>query len=911
MSNYKLAVEVVSANSLSDNLDRLNPCVELRFAGQSFTTSVKKKVRCPVWNESFHFSVVDRNYLFSHALEAYVYNVTDDSRYFLGKVRISGTTIVADSSDEVVKDYQLKGGIFQRSKGVLLLKVIAKNEPPVENLDALSGVNNLLSAVRTLTQDVLKSLHPKDAKLKEIEPSFEHGRIVEHMPFIFVRVLRARGLPDVDASGGLDPYVEVKLGDFRGTTNYLRKEQNPEWNTTFAFSKLKMDRNQLTRIYIIVNDKDMVEDEFVGMVFVDIIDIPKRSPFDKPLLPKWYNLVDKRGRRTEGELMLAIWSGSQTDEAFSDARNSDSFDVDIPTLSHISPKLYNSPNLWYIRIKIVEFKCIALSGGAKIVGVNAVVELGNQCLKTRKVMKPLANHVWNEQLMLVVAEPFEDDELRISIEAHFDSNKVKVIGQSHLSLGTFRRRVDHPPEPHWLDLDLPTDDDNGEDEFNVSSCRILICNHLEGANYIDDTIPAADQLSDSPVVGLLEVGILGADNLEPTRRRDGRSTLHPFCLAKYGRKWARTRTIINSCNPVFNEQYTWDVYDTATVLTIGVFDNDRIEETSSEENINLNLGKIRIRLSDLQPGRIYAHSYPLIILQPSGAKKMGELRLALRFKLTSVVNILHMYSSPILPKMHYKQSLSVPQNDSLRNHKLMIVAATLNKMEPPLSKEIVGYMCDRQDRFWSLRKSKVNFFRAMAVMSGFIGFCKWFGNVCSWKNPATTLLVHFIFAVALKFHELIVPSVLLIIFFVVVLRYKNRPKHPPHINIRLTMIEVTTPDELDEEYDTLPTSRDFDVVKMRYDKLRSISCLAQKFVGDVATMGERIQALTSWRDPIATAIFGIFILTAAIVCYFTPGKLLVAVVGIYTMRHPKFRQTTPSLLIKLFRRFPPRTEHLF
>lgn len=114
MFRQKLFVEVVSANGLSDSLELLSPCVQLRFAGQSFTTSVKRKVRCPVWSEKTMFDVLDKERLPSLALEAYVYNVIDGCQFFLGKVRISGASF-SDSSDEIVKDYQLKGRMFKRS----------------------------------------------------------------------------------------------------------------------------------------------------------------------------------------------------------------------------------------------------------------------------------------------------------------------------------------------------------------------------------------------------------------------------------------------------------------------------------------------------------------------------------------------------------------------------------------------------------------------------------------------------------------------------------------------------------------------------------------------------------------------------------------------------------------------------
>ncbi len=95
----------------------------------------------------------------------------------------------------------------------------------------------------------------------------------------------------------------------------------------------------------------------------------------------------------------------------------------------------------------------------------------------------------------------------------------------------------------------------------------------ESANYISCTRPTAKQLW-KPPVGVLELGIHGANNLLPMKTtRDNRGSTDAYCIVKYGPKWIRTRTIFESFNPRWNEQYTWEVFDPCTVVTIGVFDN--------------------------------------------------------------------------------------------------------------------------------------------------------------------------------------------------------------------------------------------------------------------------------------------------------------------------------------------------
>jgi hypothetical protein len=399
------------------------------------------------------------------------------------------------------------------------------------------------------------------------------------------------------------------------------------------------------------------------------------------------------------------------------------------------------------------------------------------------------------------------------------------------------------------------------------------------------------------------------------KTKEGRGTTDAYCVAKYGLKWVRTRTIIENFNPKWNEQYTWEVYDPSTVITFGVFDNCHLgggekPATGGGARIDSRIGKVRIRLSTLETDRIYTNSYPLLVLQPSGLKKMGELQLAVRFTCLSLANMIYLYGHPMLPKMHYLHPFTVNQLDSLRYQAMNIVAVRLGRAEPPLRKEIVEYMLDVDSHMWSMRRSKANFFRIVSLFSGVISISKWLGEVCKWKNPVTTVLVHVLFFILVCYPELILPTIFLYMFLIGIWNYRLRPRHPPHMDTKLSWAEAVHPDELDEEFDTFPTSKQQDVARMRYDRLRSVAGRIQTVMGDMATQGERFQALLSWRDPRATSLFVIFCLIAAVVLYVTPFKIITLVTGLFWLRHPRFRSKQPSVPSNFFRRLPSRADSM-
>jgi len=117
-------------------------------------------------------------------------------------------------------------------------------------------------------------------------------------------------------------------------------------------------------------------------------------------------------------------------------------------------------------------------------------------------------------------------------------------------------------------------------------------------------------------------------------------------------------------------------------------------------------------------------------------------------------------------------------------------------------------------------------------------------------------------------------------------------------------------DELDEEFDVMPSSRSPEVVRSRYDKLRTLGARVQTVLGDIATQGERVQALVTWKDPRATGIFVGLCFVVAIILYLIPSKMVAMASGFYCLRHPLFRDRAPSPAINFFRRLPSQADRL-
>ncbi|EEF28752.1 conserved hypothetical protein [Ricinus communis] len=885
-SKDKLVVEVVGAHNLmpKDGEGSSSPFVEVEFENQKLRTQVMYKELNPIWNEKLVFNIKDVADLPYRSIDVNVFNErrSSNSKNFLGKVRISGSCI-AKEGEEMPQLHTLdKRSLFSHIRGEITLKLyVSSREEVKENVGFGNGV------VVSGSSGIVKA--------KEI--------------MLF---------------GGGEIVVEVKLGNYRGITKKVGSS-NMEWGQVFAFSK---DCIQSSMVEIFVKEGN--KDDFLGRVWFDLNEVPRRVPPDSQLAPQWYRMEDKKGDKSKGgEVMVSIWFGTQADEAFAEAWHSKTANVHFDGLCSIKSKVYLSPKLWYLRVSVIEAQDIVPgdkgSAMMRFPELFAKVLVGNQVLRTKiagpNPTRSMSNPYWNEDLLFVVAEPFEDC-LVVSVEDRIGPGREEAVGRVLLPMTVIERRHDDKQVvSRWFNLDNHFGSAVESKIITRFGSRIHLRMSLDGGYHVldeatmysSDVKPTAKQLW-KPHIGVLEMGILGASGLMPTKLKEGkRESADAYCVAKYGQKWVRTRTVVDSLSPKWNEQYTWEVFDPCTVITIGVFDNclvDKIAVNHASAARDSRIGKVRIRLSTLETDRVYTHSYPLLMLHPTGVKKMGELHLAVRFSCANMGNMFHMYTLPLLPKMHYVQPLSVNQLEILRYQAMNVVASRLSRSEPPLGREVVEYMLDHDSHMWSMRRSKANFARLINVLSAIMAIGRWLESIRNWHKPVYSTLFLLIFLLLVAMPELIIPATLLHMAIVGLWRYRSRPRHPPHMDTRLSHAQSVYPDELDEEFDSFPTSRSAEMVRMRYDRLRSVAGRIQTVVGDMATQGERVQALLSWRDPRATFLFVIMCLFAAVGCYAVPIRVVVALWGLYMLRPPRFRNKLPCRALNFFRRLPAKADSL-
>ncbi|XP_064948350.1 protein QUIRKY-like [Musa acuminata AAA Group] len=739
--------------------------------------------------------------------------------------------------------------------------------------------------------------------------------LVEPMQYLFVRVVKARGLRPCES-----PHVKIQAGPHtrRSLPGRDGGAGSPEWNQVFALNQCKPD----SRLEISVRGGGP-DEAFLGGVCFDLTDVPVRDQPDGPLAPQWYRLEGGRDDAPmTGDIMVAVWIGTQADESFPEAWNSDATYV---SYTYTRSKVYQSPKMWYLRATVIEAQDLRLAAATRPYDVRVKILLGIQALCTRRptaVSSSASSISWMEDLMFVASEPFSNHEMIVQVEDRSTKEPV-VLGHAVVPVALAEQRLDERQAvaSRWFSL---------EEAAAFAGCRcgggpgggyygrlnLRLC--LEGGYHVMDEAahvcsdfrPTAKQLW-KPAVGVLELGILGARGLPIKGGEEAaKSSTNAYCVAKYGKKWVRTRTVADCFDPRWNEQYTWQVYDPCTVLTVGVFDNCRMFDAAGDRQ-DYRIGKVRIRVSTLESNRVYTTWYPMLQLQPSGVMKMGEVQLAVRFACSAPFpDTWAMYAQPMLPRMHYLRPIAVWKQEVLRAWAIRMVAEWLERSEPPLGQEVVHYMLDVDTQSWSIRRSRANWFRVLCVLAWAFGLARWVDDIRRWRNPTTTVLVHVLYLVLVWYPELVVPTASLYMSLIGIWYCRFRPRVPAGMDMGLSQANMVAADDLDEEFDPVPSAKPAEVVRARYDRLRKMAAQAQRLLGDFAAQGERVQALVSWRDPRATRLFIVACLVVAVVLYVVPHKMVAVGLGFYFLRHPMFRDPMPPASLNFFRRLPSLTDRM-
>ncbi|KAL5079319.1 hypothetical protein RYX36_007740, partial [Vicia faba] len=627
----KLIVEVIDAQNLApkDGHGTSSPYIKK-------TRTVVRDLN-PVWNEMLSFNVGEHNEIFGYVLELDVYH---DQKHgpigrenSLGRVRLSSL---------------VKKSLFNTAQGKIGLKIYYVDEeispepvpekpvsPPPEKIDE-AKINDTEKVEPPPAPPSEPS--PESEKLEEDQPVVEKTEpspkpepksksesvtegedqvdVLPPEPFQMTAATISRSNSEIKFNGingpqpirrsssaasfALEASISVSGSDQTVNSKPALKTTLFEWNQTFAFTRDTQDSSPILEITVWdpQTKADVENISLLGGICFDVNEIPVRDPPDSSLAPQWYRM--EGGGAQHGDLMIATWIA----------------------------KVYQSQKLWYLRVTVLEAQDISLlitPSKQALCQFQIRAQIGFQVLKTKTTVT-LNNAIsWNEDLVFVVVEPISiSDYIVLSLENRQPKAPV-TLGVVIIPLATIERRVDDQNVGSgWFTFeDLNEENKNGyKGRVNLRLCFDGGYHVMDEAAHVSsDYWPTTRKLW-KPAVGTIELGIISCKNLIPMKMVNGKSFTDGDCVAKYGNKWVRTRTVSDSLDPKWNEQYAWKVFDSSTILTVRVFDSYSVFELSDSNTENTNdstrhdfhIGKVRIHISMLQNGRVYKNVYLLLVL---------------------------------------------------------------------------------------------------------------------------------------------------------------------------------------------------------------------------------------------------------------------------------------------------------
>ncbi|XP_071741429.1 FT-interacting protein 4-like [Rutidosis leptorrhynchoides] len=320
---------------------------------------------------------------------------------------------------------------------------------------------------------------------------------------------------------------------------------------------------------------------------------------------------------------------AEANDAFPELWNSDSNGI-VPhqnLTNRTGSDDYISPTLYYLRVVVLEAQHVSPLYQDRPPEIRVKLHLENQTKLTSTSTVIDGNPSWNEEILLIASEPL-DEILTISIVNRGIPSKEELMGRTVLPLSGIPVRSDfeYHLQPRWFKLNKVFFNEQAINKNKQPKIHLKVClesGYHVGVSYMQILLQS------------LQLGILRAHNLPPLKKHtDGVTTTDAYCVVKYGNKWIRTKTIINSQEPIWNEEYTWDVCDPCTVIRIGVIDNRNVT-VSNKETKDMWVGKVFIPIQTLHVNRMHTQYYPLLVLSPSGLKNHGEIQVAVRFTVIS------------------------------------------------------------------------------------------------------------------------------------------------------------------------------------------------------------------------------------------------------------------------------------
>ena len=179
----------------------------------------------------------------------------------------------------------------------------------------------------------------------------------------------------------------------------------------------------------------------------------------------------------------------------------------------------------------------------------------------------------------------------------------------------------------------------------------------------------------------------------------------------------------------------------------------------------------------------------------------------------------------------------------------------------------------------------------------------------SWENKCESLAVCAGIWIAGWNLTSAVVFALIVAFWMISLNY-NVPESPPTMADPIILPPAPTEGTSPHAESSAEHSFNFATLKSRYDQIQSILVRIQKILDSIASFCERIHALLSWRDPVATQLLTMALLGAIFVMAVLGVRFCVCFALCWFLRPPFLREPVPPPPLNFFKRLPSKSDQI-
>uniref|UniRef100_A0A061RM84 Multiple C2 domain-containing protein n=1 Tax=Tetraselmis sp. GSL018 TaxID=582737 RepID=A0A061RM84_9CHLO len=312
-----------------------------------------------------------------------------------------------------------------------------------------------------------------------------------------------------------------------------------------------------------------------------------------------------------------------------------------------------------------------------------------------------------------------------------------------------------------------------------------------------------------------------------------------FCILRCGSYWVRTKPAVLGSKPSWrNLVFFVPLWSSNEHISLAVLNN-----ATSTRNANM-LGKLRFRITSLTPNQQLTADYPLTV---DGSTK-GSAKMTLEWTYRTVGSLVAGYVKPRFTEELFWLGIHNLCPDLDKEVSAVAMAWLDKQAQPPIPLAISRRaLSTRRDNF-EFRVTQENWRRISSVASSFQRLASGFERLQRWESPALSILAMAGIVVFVAY-----PHVVAAVLCAAV------ALHSLGVGLSQRGAEtVVAPAEDSASRPGEPKSADDENalgLRDKYKKMMEFALKIQNILDDIASITERLQALTGWSDPTSSLIF--------------------------------------------------------